>query len=260
MTRHTDTHDVFAELAAGHALYALEPEDEQTFRTHLSACAECERAVAEHRETLTQLAYAADAGEPPIALLEGIRAGVRGSGRASTYAAPVSLEQARSRRRRTADMPRVGRAAAWLGAAAAFALVASLAVWNTSLQRDRNETGSGLDSIVAALADADTKTVQLQNPDSDEVLAVALVDDGEMSLVLNGLEANDAEATSYVLWGRNSLGGVRAIGTFDVSGAQHQVLQGILLDDEMTAFMVTHEDGNAPPPVSTRPVLAIGEA
>lgn len=260
MTRRSDAHDDFAELAAGHALYALEPEDEQTFLAHLSACAECERAVAEHRETLTHLAYAADAGEPPAALLEGIRTGVRESGRASTYAPPTSLDQARSRRgRRTADTPRLRHAATWLGAAAAFALVASLAVWNTSLQRDQDDSNGRLEQIVAALSEPDTETVQLQSPGSDAVLAVALVDDGEMSLVVNGLEANDAEATSYVLWGRNTLGGVRSVTAFDVSGAPHQVLEGIVLDDEMTAFMVTHEDGNTPPPVSTRPVLAIGE-
>lgn len=261
MTERTDEHDVFAELAAGHALYALEPEEEQTFLAHLSACAECERAVAEHRETLTHLAYAADAGDPPAALLEGIRAGVQESGRASTYAAPASLDQARTRRaRRTAETPRLRRAATWVGAAAAFALVGSLAVWNTELQRERDEAGNDFESVIAALTQPETETVQLQSPDSDEVLAVALVDDGRMSLVVNGLKTNDAEATSYVLWGKNSLGGVRAVGAFDVSGAEHHVLQGVELDGEMTAFMVTHEDGNTPPPVSTRPVLAVGEA
>jgi hypothetical protein len=254
-----DSHDVFAALAAGHALYALEPEDEQRFLAHLAGCAACERDVAEHRETLAHLAYAADDGEPPPALLEGIRAGVRDSGRASTYARPTELDQARSRRDRpAAGAPRLRRAAPWVGAAAAIALAGSLAVWNTALQRDQQDSEKTLEEIVAQLADSDTEIVPLESPDGGEVLAVALLDDGEMSLVLNGLEPNDAQLTSYVLWGKNSRGGVRAVGAFDVAPSD-EVVGGMTLHDEMTAFMVTHEEGNTPPPVSTQPVLAVGE-
>jgi anti-sigma factor RsiW len=261
VTRPADAHDAFAELAAGHALYALEPEDEQAFLAHLAGCAACERDVAEHRETLTHLAYASDAGEPPAAVLAGIREGVRASGRVSASEPPASLEQARKRRvRRPAGAPGLRRATTWLGAAAAVALLASLAVWNTALQRDQERAGSDFDSVVSALQRPGTETVPLQDPETDEVVLVALVNDGEMSLVVEGLEPNDPAATSYVLWGRNDLGGVRAVSTFDVTGAPHQVLEGIPLDGEMTAFMVTHEQGNTPPPVSTQPVLAVGEA
>ena len=255
-----DTHTVFSELAAGHALYALEPEDEQVFLAHLAGCAACERDVAEHRETLAHLAYAADADEPPPSLLEGIRAGVRESGRASTYAEPVSLEQARTRReRRRGDAPRLRRAATWVGAAAAFALVGSLAVWNTALQRDQDERDLDYQALVSQIAEDGAQTVQLKSESGDEVLVVAIVQDGEMSLVVNGLAPNDADATSYVLWGRNEMGGVRAVGSFDVASTEPTALHGMRLDDEMTAFMVTHEDGNTPPPVSTQPVLAVGE-
>ena len=44
MTR-PDQHERFEELAAGHALGALEPEDEQAFLAHVPACARCERAT-----------------------------------------------------------------------------------------------------------------------------------------------------------------------------------------------------------------------
>ena len=46
------SHERFEELAVGHALAALEPEDEQTFLLHLRGCAACERAVAANSETL----------------------------------------------------------------------------------------------------------------------------------------------------------------------------------------------------------------
>ena len=60
-----NAHDRFDELAVGHALSALEPEDEVVFLAHLPGCASCERALADHRETLGHLAYAAADEEPP---------------------------------------------------------------------------------------------------------------------------------------------------------------------------------------------------
>ena len=97
-------HDRFEELAVGHALAALEPDDEQAFLAHLRGCAACERNVAAHTETLSHLAYAAGPVELPDSLLSGIRAGVRASGRpmASPAAAlerPATLDEARARRR-----------------------------------------------------------------------------------------------------------------------------------------------------------------
>lgn len=261
MSHRTEDHDAFLELAAGHALHALEPEDEQAFLAHVSACAVCERALAEHRETLSHLAYAAADEEPPPAVLEGIRTGVRESGRGSTFGDEVlvgaaSLDRARARR---GDSPRMRRVATWLGAAAALALVASLAVWNSALQRDQQDVEGTFEALIARVVDEDTEQVPLTSPEDDRVVAVALVDDGEMSLVVDGLEPNDVDSTSYVLWGKNSLGGVRAVGTFDVSSSDPQLLEGMTLEEEMTAFMVTHEKGNTAPPVSTQPVLAVGE-
>ncbi len=94
----------FEELAAGHALHALEPEDEQLFRTHLSGCARCERALDEHAAALAQLAYAPDAAEPPPSLLEGIRAGVLASGREASFPTPRA-EQVEASRLRSSRRP-----------------------------------------------------------------------------------------------------------------------------------------------------------
>ncbi|MCW2615123.1 MAG: putative transrane anti-sigma factor, partial [Frankiales bacterium] len=84
MTR-PDPHALYEELAAGHALHALEPGDEELFLAHAHGCARCERAAEDHRATLTHLAYAVDAPEPPPSLLEGIRAGVLASARGASF-------------------------------------------------------------------------------------------------------------------------------------------------------------------------------
>jgi len=256
-----DPHARFEELAAGHALHALEPEDEQEFVGHLAGCAGCGRALAEHEATLAHLAYAADPAEPPAELLDSIRTGVLASGRGASFpaAAPVSLDAARRRR----DASRMRRAATWTAAAAAFALVVSLGVWNTSLRQDRAEQeawSTQLASVVSSLRDKQTQTVPLEGEDG-EVVAVALVRRDDMSLVVDGLPVNE-DGTTYVLWGESRYGDRRAVGAFDVEQPGLEVLEGLRVQDtvsDVTRFLVTHEKGDAAPPIPTLPVLAAGD-
>ena len=263
MTRQ-DAHARFEELAAGFALHALEPEDEQVFRTHVAGCARCERDVAEHEATLAHLAYAPEGAEPPASLLAGIRAGVLASGREASFpepaaAAPVQLDEVR----RAREARRPSRAALWTGVAAAFALVVSLGVWNTSLLQDREEQAELNARIAAAvgqLRDESTDTVPLAGEDG-EVVAVALVRGEEMSLVVDGLPVND-EGTTYVLWGESRYGDKRAVGAFDITSAGLDVLDRMRVQAsvaDVTRFMVTHEQGDAAPPIPTLPVLASGD-
>lgn len=260
----TEEHDQYAELAVGYALYALEPEEEQRFLGHLGACAACEQAVAEHTETLAHLAYAAEPADPPPALLEGIRDGVRASGREATFGPPVSLDAARHKRAER-RRPALRRAATWVGAAAAFALIASLGVWNTSLQRDREQQQvayGNLAQAVEAVRVQGARTVPLVG-EGGAVVAVAVVHDDTMELVVDGLPPNDAAATSYVLWAKDRVGSVRPIGVFDVADQGVDVVDNIALTadgGDLTRFMVTHEEGNVAPAVSTRAVLAAGDA
>ena len=269
MTR-PDAHARFEELAAGHALHALEPEDEQVFRTHLAGCARCERDLAEHAATLAHLAYEPDAAEPPPSLLEGIRAGVLASGRDAAFppvgqqnvradAGPVQLDEVRRRR----DGRRLQRAGVWTGIAAAFALVVSLGAWNLLLQQDRDEQAQWNARIAAAvsqLRDESTETVPLKG-EQGEVVAVALVRGDEMSLVVDGLPVNE-DGTTYVLWGESRYGDKRAVGAFDVTSRELDVLAGLRVQAsvaDVTRFMVTHEQGDAAPPIPTLPVLAVGD-
>lgn len=264
MTR-PDPHASFEELAGGYALHALEPDEEQAFLNHLTACARCERDVAEHEAMLAQLAYAPDAPEPPASLLEGIRSGVQSSGRASglvqqeaSEPGVTPLEEARRRR----DAHKLRRAGTWMGIAAAFVLVVSLGFWNTSLRQDRDARdawSARMAAAVAELRDDDTEVVPLHG-DSGEVVAVALLRGDEMSLVVDGLPANEG-GTTYVLWGESRFGDKRAVGAFDVGEQTLDVHQGMRLQagiSDVTKLMVTHEQGDEAPPIPTLPVLASG--
>ena len=260
MTR-PDPHARFDELAAGHALHALEPEDEQVFLAHLSGCARCARELDEHAAVLAQLAYEPDAADPPRELLDGIRAGVLASGREASFPSapePVPLDEVRRRR----DAARLRRAGLWTGMAAAAALVVSLAVWNTVLRQDRDQLADLSDRMAAAvseLRDESTETVPLR-ADSGEVVAVALVHGEELSVVVEGLPVND-EATSYVVWGESSDGARRAVGVFDVTSDELDVRQGLELQADVpagTKLLVTQEQGDEAPAAPTLPVLAVG--
>ena len=271
MTR-PDPHERYEELAAGHALSALEPEDEQAFVAHVSGCAQCERDLVEHQVTLSHLAYAPQAAEPPPSLLEEIRAGVLASGRAATFpgdpepdqpsAEPRSLDQARRRRAGAASMRRAG---VWTGLAAAFALVVSLGVWNVDLRSDRDiqlARGDRLAAAVREMGEPGAETVSLTGT-GGSVVAVALMRDSEVSLLIDGLEPNDPATTTYVLWGRLPSGEVRGVTTFDVTDNGLEINEGLSMPvraTEVSELMITVEPGGAVPQVPTLPVLASGQA
>lgn len=263
-----EPHERFDELAVGHALSALEPQDEALFAAHLGSCARCERAVAEHAATLAELAHAAPPVDPPASVLEGIRAAVRAESRdsvsavpaqpASPPAAPVA-DLGERRRRRSVQ---VRRAHLLTSAAAVVALLLGLGGWNAALQRDNAEQGARVESLAAAveaLEDEDTRTVRLSSPEGD-VLAVAVVQPEQMSLVVDGLAPNDDD-TVYVLWGQSRYGDVRAVGTFDVESRELEVLNGLRLEPgvgEVTTLMVTQEPGRTAPAMTTQQVLVSG--
>ena len=260
-------HARFEELAAGHALSALEPEEEQAFLQHLATCATCERDVQEHRETLVLLALSTDPAEPPPSLLDGIRAGVVGEQRQAPVPAappvraqaPTSLDDARGRR-----AARTTRAVQWVGAAAAAALVLSLGAWNLALRNDRDASQQVGDRLAAAVQDLsrpDSRSVRLESEDGS-VLAVAVVADDGVSLVVDGLEPNSS-GTSYVLWAQDASGGVRPVGAFDVEQEQVDVVEDLPVEggvETVTEYLVSREQGDEAPPTPGGPVLASGEA
>jgi hypothetical protein len=152
----------------------------------------------------------------------------------------------------------------WVGAAAAAALVLSLGVWNLSLRSDRDASqqyGDRLAAAVRDLARPDSTSVPLASDDGD-VVAVAVVQDSEVSLVVDGLAPNES-GTTYVLWAQDASGGVRPVGAFDVERAQVDVVGDLPVEggvESVTAYLVSNEQGDEAPPTPGGPVLASGEA
>lgn len=260
MTTHS-VHEMYEQLAVGHALSALEPADELEFLTHLPSCSTCLRALAEHRETLAHLAYAAEPVEPPAALLDGIRAGVAASGRAGAFPAPVlSMEQARERRK----VRTVRVTTALLGAAASLVLVAALVFVNRDLQTQNNRfqaRDSALQTAVGSLVLADSHQVNLTGVGGAR--AVAVLNKQDVSLVVQGLPANDKANSVYVLWQRSTFGVVRAVGTFDVSASPVSVVTGLHLTgnaSDIGRLMVTQERGRVAPALAKGAPVVEGDA
>lgn len=266
-----DDHVVYEELAAGFALSALEPEEEQTFREHLVACARCEGELAAHGATLEMLSYACEPAEPPAAVLQGIRARLSAGRPAPLAGSPfpregsstgadrrvVSLTSARERR-----AARAGAGMRWVGVAAAASLVLALGSWNLTLRADREQSeqySKRLAVAVQELARPDSRSVPLAGQD-DEVVAVAVVKDSGVSLVVDGLEPNDS-ATTYVLWAQDAAG-VRPVEAFDVDAEQVDVLDDLQVEggvEGVTAFHLSEEPGDLAPPQPRGPVIASGQ-
>ena len=150
----------------------------------------------------------------------------------------------------------------WTSVAAGVALVVGLGVWNVSLQSDRQQQdawGDRLTSAVRELGQDGTDTVPLKSGDG-KVVAVALVHGERMSLLVDGLAANDSATSTYVLWGQSQFGDVRPVATFDVDQVGIDIRKDLTIQagvSEVTRFMVTREQGRSAPPIASR-VLAAG--
>lgn len=257
-------HERYEELAAGLALHALEPEDEQAFLVHAAACAHCDRALDEHRQTAAHLAYGAEAAALPDGLFDRIRAQVVAEsgedvfGLPSGAHAPADVVVPLASRRR-----RMPRAATLVAAAAAAALVTGLAGSNLALRQDRVEqtvASDRLQEAVRMIERSPGRSVPLLDG-AERVAAVAVVQDDRVSLVVEGLAPN-ADDTTYVLWERGRFGGVRALGTFDVREGGVEVVRDLPLRSgpgDVAAFAITHEKGETAPARPLAAPLASGD-
>ena len=268
-------HARYEELVVGHALSALEPEDEQVLLQHLPSCAACERELVMHQETLAQLAHVGDQQAPPPGLWDSIRSEVvaeSGPGafpvasedafEAALPAAPagvVDLAAARTRRR---ALP--GRAARWASVAAGVVLVAGVSVGATQLVNDRQQQGGisqRLQKAVESVESGPGQTVPLAAKGGGKAVAVALVQDDRVSLIVDGIAPNDPSSSVYVLWGQSGAEPTRALATFDVDGSV-DVVRDLVTMPAGTAmpqlFVITKEAGRTAPAVAHGAALATG--
>lgn len=220
----TRDHDRWAELAAGHAVGALEPEDEELFVTHLRSCAECVRTLAEMTSVAAQLAHAAEPAEPPASLKAGIMDEVRRSERART-STPVPAAPAQARRRMltvlTGSRPTDTRAPkrpslAPLAMAAALVAVIGLGAWNANLRGNVTVKDRAIARLemIEDLA-ADPATVRVPMTSGIGAHGTALIRGSRGVVLLEGLPANPQDSI-YVLWYQDQGGSFYAVDAFDV--------------------------------------------
>lgn len=259
MNARDTSHASYDALAAGYALSTLEPEDEQLFVAHLEQCTLCQRAVAEHSETLGQLAYDVVSEAPPASVLEGIRQGVALSGRSGAFPAPLPLGAARARR----SARSVRMMTAVLGAAAAVVLVVALVFANRGLssqERQNQQAARQLTATVSALLVPGARKVELSG---DGGRGAVIVNGQRVSLVMAGVDVNDRRDSIYVLWEKTTFGDVRAVGSFDVTSSELAVINDLRLDgpsDTVKTFIVTREHGRTAPARTTQPPVVAGDA
>ena len=269
-------HTAYEELVAGHALSALEPEDEELLLRHLPGCAACSADLSAHRDTLAQLAHVTDAGPPPPGLWDAIRAELQASGTPATFSSsarswsspsdrasgPPPVDELEQRRARRTGLPR--RTAGWASVAAAVALVAGLGAWNLDLRHDRDEQGAvsaRLIQAVRAMEGSPARTVPLTGSDG-QVSAVAVVHADHISLVVDGLAPNDVASSTYVLWGTAAGTPAQALATFDVRDDRLDVVHDLPLpvSGRLEQLLVTREAGRSAPATTTQVPLATGRA
>jgi hypothetical protein len=261
-------HAPFDELAVGWALHALEPDDEAVFLAHLAGCERCPVTVSETQDVMSAMATDLPQPEPSEGLLQRIRAAVEETEQlpAPTAAAvppaarpvpvvpgPRRVTQLRSGWRRAMPVGLV---------AAAVAAIVGLGLWNVVLTSDRQQlqaTVAEQGAVMNGLLAPGRATIAPLQEDGKAVATVVARGD-EVDVITHGLSVNDANSTTYVLWG---MGGETAqpLGTFDVTSSQmamKTVGSGLTGFDQYGTYGISLEPGRKAPSLPTE-VVATGQ-
>lgn len=261
-----DDHQIFDELAVGWALHTLEPEDEAVFTAHQPGCARCAETVAGTMEAMAALSTDLPPAEPSEELRLRLRRAVEETEQVAPPSVTVRSVPAPAAPRvlpvprETAERPRRRLLPALVAAAAAA--VVGLGVWNVALSNDRRELESSLASQNAAmhvLLDPHRATLAPLG-DSDQPVVTVVPHGHSLEVVAHGLPANDAERTSYVVWGMQGHTPV-PLGTFDVTGSQmalQTVGSGLTGLSQFHEYAVSLEPGQEAPSTPTD-VVATGQ-
>jgi len=293
-------HEVYAELAAGWALHALEPDDEKHFAAHLDTCPACQSAIADYSGALAELSFLSPAVEPPARLggriraevareldVENERRAIERRYRAQPAEEPWPAVERRRHRERALPPPvphsrrsrRSGRAAAtrWLAAAAAAVAlvlgVGNIIQYQRTLDAERRadqraaalraeeQEANRRRELIRLLTQSGTRVSQLA--ENGRTVGYVLIHDNQVEVLTDGMSRND-RTKEYVLWMIGSGGGnPRPIGKFDVSRSDielRSVSELPSVSGGIAAFAVSIEPRQDGLPASPTDVVAEGKA
>jgi hypothetical protein len=252
-----DNHESWAELVVGRALDALEPGDDARLTSHLPTCAPCRELLAEMHAVAASMAYDAVVEEPPVELLDRIRAALPDVDASATVFALADHP-----RRRLLKPGRRPLTAVAAGIAAAALVAAGAGVVQLHGSNDRARHSLAAEStIIANLAHGSAYSVPLRS--SGPSSGAAVVSGRTVSLVTDGLDRNNSADSVYVLWAAAGPGQtMRAVRGFDVTTSGVTVVTATLPSDmgAPTIFGVTEERGRALPSVPGTVILGTSSA
>jgi anti-sigma-K factor RskA len=243
-------HETYDELAVGWALHALEPEDEAAFAAHLAGCGRCARTVAETAEVMAAMATDLPPAEPSEQLRDRLRAAVEDTEqvprpqpppvspprpaepeRAQTGEPAAARHPARGVPPVPIDEPRPPGATrlpdgrtAWRRVlphalvAAGVAAILALGAWSVALDGDRQAAQARVaeqSAMLEALLSPGRVTIAPLSADGRRV-ATVVARDGQVQVLADGLEVNEADESTYVVWGVREGSPAVPLGTFDV--------------------------------------------
>jgi hypothetical protein len=263
-------HEDFEGLAAGYALHALEPEDEQRLAAHLLTCQVCARTIADAAAVGAAFAELVVANERPSAgLRDRILAAAAAEPRERVVAArtpqavvlpePVAARSRRgpgegSRRFQVRSRLLVGAMAAIIGVGVAVPVTLSVS------------GGSSSNNVNPALADAlmrpGARLVMLTGDSRSAAAGEAVVTDKSVVLVADRLPENDRSNSTYVLWMAGGTGAPVAVATFDAT-KDSPVVKAVeklpMPSSQIKHIAVSHESGRKAP-VSPTDIVVQGTA
>jgi hypothetical protein len=256
-------HEDFEGLAAGYALHALEPEDEQRLAAHLLTCQDCARTVADAAAVgaafagfvtesavpsagLRDRILAAAAAEPRERMVASRRP-ASSAGIPAPVAGTVSNDRAvKARRFQVRGRILVGAMAAVIGVGVAVPITLSVS------------GGGSKGGVPPALADAlikpGARLVTLTGDSRTSAAAEAVVTDSSVVLVADRLPENDRSNSTYVLWMAGATGNPVAVATFDARSSA-PVVQAVdklpMPASQIKQIAVSRESGRTAPATPT---------
>ncbi|PZU37460.1 MAG: anti-sigma factor [Microbacterium sp.] len=251
-------HD-FAELAAGHALHALDPDDERAFVAALAQHPEWRHHLDADRVTVSALADGVPEVAPPAALRAGLLDSILTTPQkrvdaepAAAAAASVPVTQAPTRRAGWG-------ARAWFALAASIALLLGVGAGATIVAQQLNRPAAvvALDRIEAA---PDAQSASTTLADGGEATVHWSESLGETVFVSAGLPPIEADQ-SYELWFVRGEEPIAAgVFTADDSGTATALLAGQMAPGDTIAVTVEPAGGSPTGQPTSTPIVAIPTA